>query len=387
MMAWCVHYGLPARASLVADDTASIAQALADALPGCDAIITGGGAWRGERDLVAGALDRLGWQRLYHHVRLAPGKSAGFGLWQGKPVFCLPGNPPANQLAFLELALPGLLKMAGHGCSGCGWPGLPVMWVEAGEDLHGREGWTQFVEGSLAVTGAAARFHPVRTGSRLRSMAAAEALARLPEDTALIPRGARIPVQLLPGALAPVERSVVVSQDPTVAPAPAVSSAPQRVVSFVARSGAGKTTFLERLIPALVARGVRVGVLKHHAHATPFDVPGKDTYRLAQAGAAIVVGACPVQVAVFRQEDGSADLQAVIERDLAGVDLVITEGYKRGSYPKIEVHRRAVHPDLLCQPHELLGLVTDEPLDMDVPQFSLEEPDEVAGFMVEWLRG
>jgi molybdopterin-guanine dinucleotide biosynthesis protein MobB len=158
------------------------------------------------------------------------------------------------------------------------------------------------------------------------------------------------------------------------------------VVSFVAKSGTGKTTFLERLIPELVARGARVGVLKHHAHSTPFDVPGKDTYRLSQAGAEVVVGACSVQVAVFRREDGSVDLQPVIEQHMAGLDLVLTEGYKRGNYAKIEVQRQAKHPYLLCQPHELLALVTDEPFDAGVPQFSLDDPARVADFLVNWLR-
>lgn len=157
------------------------------------------------------------------------------------------------------------------------------------------------------------------------------------------------------------------------------------VVSFVAKSGTGKTTVLEQLIPRLAARGLRVGVLKHHAHATPFDTPGKDTYRLSQAGAQVVVGVSSVQVAVFRQEDGSANLESVMERHLAGLDLVLIEGYKRGAYPKIEIHRRAHHPDLLCEPEELLALLTDEPFANGVPQFSLDDFDGVADFLVDWL--
>ena len=77
------------------------------------------------------------------------------------------------------------------------------------------------------------------------------------------------------------------------------------VVSFVAKSGTGKTTFLEDLIPLLKAEGLRVGLLKHHSHISSFDTPGKDTHRLAEAGADVVVGASPVQVATFRREPGS----------------------------------------------------------------------------------
>lgn len=158
------------------------------------------------------------------------------------------------------------------------------------------------------------------------------------------------------------------------------------VVSFVAKSGTGKTTFLTKLIPQLKARGVRVGILKHHAHPTPFDQPGKDTYKLAQAGADVVVGVSSVQVAVFRQENGAADLDAVLARDFVGADLVLTEGFKRGNYPKIEIHRAANRPDLLCTADELLALVTDEPMPLDIPQFSLEDSAGVADFLLNRLK-
>lgn len=157
------------------------------------------------------------------------------------------------------------------------------------------------------------------------------------------------------------------------------------VISFVAKSGTGKTTFLEALIPALKSRGVGVGVLKHHSHPTPFDMPGKDTYRHAQAGADVVVGACPVQVAVFRQEDGTADLDSVVARHFAGLDLVIAEGFKQKDYPKIEVHRVERSSELLCSPDELLALVTDTPIAYDVPQFDLDDVAGVADFLVAWL--
>jgi len=92
-----------------------------------------------------------------------------------------------------------------------------------------------------------------------------------------------------------------------------------------------------------------------------------------------------VQVAVFRQEDGSVDLDRVIARHFGGTDLVLTEGFKRGRHPKIEVHRAACHADLRCAPDELLALVTDEPLDVDVPQFGLEDAADMADFLLAWL--
>lgn len=158
------------------------------------------------------------------------------------------------------------------------------------------------------------------------------------------------------------------------------------VVSVVAKSGTGKTTFLEKLLPELKSRGLKVGLLKHHGHATPFDAPGKDTYRLAQAGADVVIGASAVQVAIFRQENGSDDLDAVIARHGAGLDLLLTEGYKRGPYPKIEIHRAERSAELLCQPDELLALVSDTPWFLPVPQFGLDDVAGVADLLQRWLR-
>jgi len=173
-----------------------------------------------------------------------------------------------------------------------------------------------------------------------------------------------------------------------VSPLNSDESLPSRppVVSIVAKSGTGKTTLLEKLLPELRRRGLRVGVLKHHSHVSSFDVPGKDTYRLAEAGADVVVGASPVQVAVFRRENGSDDLDAVIARSFAGMDLVLVEGYKRGPYPKIEVHRASRSTELLCESDELLALVTDRAWDLPVPQFDLDDAAALGEFLVRHVR-
>jgi molybdopterin molybdotransferase len=382
MAAWCGHFGMQTELAVVRDDRQAIEQQLIEALQRCDAIVTSGGAWRGERDLVAGVLDHLGWRKLYHHVKIGPGKAVGCGIWTGKPVFCLPGGPPSSQMAFLQLALPALLKLAGHRA-----PGLPWLTAELAEDVTGQSDWTQFIEGQVTATPQGMQFRPRKAASRLQSMADADGLIMIPEGIACIHRGTEVPVQLLPHVLPsgappgwPIRQAVADAAEWAARPPkPAV-------VSFVAMSGTGKTTFLEQLVPELTARGVRVGILKHHAHATSFDAPGKDTDRLAQAGAKVVVGVCSVQVAVFRQEDGSADLAGVIARDLAGTDLVLTEGFKRGPYPKIEVHRSDHNPELLCAGSELLALVTDEPRDVPVPQFALTDVAGVAAFLCAWLK-
>ncbi len=157
------------------------------------------------------------------------------------------------------------------------------------------------------------------------------------------------------------------------------------VVSIVARSNTGKTTLLEALLPALKPTGLRVAVVKHHHYTSSFDTPGKDTFRLAEAGADLVVGVSPVQVATFSREAGSEDLDAIIERYCSGYDLVLTEGYKRGGYPKIEVHRAERSTELLCRFDELLALVSDAHWETEVPQFALDDAESLAEFLAVWI--
>jgi molybdopterin molybdotransferase len=365
--AWCSLYGMKTNLSVVQDDAELIERHLHEAIAVSDAILTSGGAWKGERDLVVGLLDQLGWQKVYHRVRMGPGKAVGFGLWQGKPVFCLPGGPPSNQMAFIQLGLPGLLKLGGQR-----QPGLPRTVVKLGKHVEGQRDWTQFIPGRFQKREEELLFYPLRVTSRLGSMAEAEGLLAIPEGTAAIPQGAMVSVQVL---------------QPVPLSSPPAWPARPPVVSFVAKSGTGKTTFLIKLIPELKARGLRVGVLKHHAHPTPFDVPGKDTYRLAQAGADVVVGASSVQVAVFHQKDGSADLDGIIARHFGELDLILAEGFKQGNYPKIEIHRSAHKAELLCEPGDLLAMVSDEPLACNLPQFDLEDAAAVADFLLAWLCG
>jgi molybdopterin molybdotransferase len=190
--AWCGFYGMTAGTIVVRDREEEIANALGRSLAGSDCLITSGGAWKGDRDLVVKILDRLGWEKIYHRVKMGPGKAVGFGLFQGKPVFCLPGGPPSNQMAFLQLALPGLLALAGHSNNT-----LPIVDAVLSEDISGQPDWTQFIHGSLSRQDGQLTFHPLLMKSRLQFMAKADAIASIPEGVEKIEKGCRISVQML----------------------------------------------------------------------------------------------------------------------------------------------------------------------------------------------
>ena len=144
------------------------------------------------------------------------------------------------------------------------------------------------------------------------------------------------------------------------------------VITFVGLSGTGKTTFLEKLIPVLKARGLRLAVIKHDAHHFEMDRPGKDTYRFSQAGADVVAISSREQAAILEKPPSELSLEDLIDR-LPSVDLILTEGYKKSRYPKVEIHRAELDRPLLTPAEELLCVMTDEPLDTPVPQRPLED--------------
>ena len=148
------------------------------------------------------------------------------------------------------------------------------------------------------------------------------------------------------------------------------------VVSVVGYSGSGKTTFLEKLIAELTGRGHRVGTVKHTSHPVVFDRPGKDTWRHAAAGAGVVALAAPHGVTlVIKKTDPDPEEVVDLIRD---VDLVLTEGYKRGKWPKVLVYRSGSASPPAELPPGLLAVVSDVSLAAGVPLFHLDDAAGVA---------
>jgi molybdopterin molybdotransferase len=192
LAAWCTHYGMKTSTRVIGDDREQLRRALLNNFQEHDALLTSGGAWNSDRDFVVHILDGLGWAKVYHRVRLGPGKAVAFGLCEGKPVFCLPGGPPSNQMAFLQLALPGLMNLAGHRKRG-----LPTGFAQLTTEVRGQIDWTQFIHGRLEASECGKLFHPLRLPSRLQMMAGAEALLQIPEGVDRIAEGTIVQIQIL----------------------------------------------------------------------------------------------------------------------------------------------------------------------------------------------
>lgn len=197
LAAWCRRYGLGVKTLVVPDSARDIRAALREQITRYDALMTSGGAWQGDRDLVVQVLESLGWRQVYHRVRMGPGKAVGFGELAETPVFCLPGGPPSNHVAFLQLALPGLLRLAGRPD-----PGLPTRRARLAERIIRRRPWTQFIHGRLQRHDEGMRFHLLQPPSRLQMISQAQALLALPEGVDELEAGAEVEVQVLSQDLA-----------------------------------------------------------------------------------------------------------------------------------------------------------------------------------------
>ena len=161
-----------------------------------------------------------------------------------------------------------------------------------------------------------------------------------------------------------------------------------RIFGFAGWSGSGKTTLIEALIPRLTGRGLRVSLVKHAHHDFDIDVPGKDSYRHREAGCTEVLVSSDRRWVVMHELRGAAEL--TLEQALARLspcDLVLVEGYKRASIPKLEVHRAGVGKPLLHpEDSHIVAIATDLPGaagERSLPVFALDAYDMLATFVEE----
>jgi molybdopterin-guanine dinucleotide biosynthesis protein B len=157
-----------------------------------------------------------------------------------------------------------------------------------------------------------------------------------------------------------------------------------RVFGFTGRSGAGKTTLIERLLPVLIDRGLTVSTMKHAHHGFDMDRPGKDTWRHREAGAQEVMVVSGERWALLAEhrEPGEPDVDRLIER-MTPVDLLLIEGFRAHSHPKIEVFRPTLGHDLLWRPNsDIVAVASDEPIaGLGVPVLNLDDVAAVADFV------
>ena len=155
-----------------------------------------------------------------------------------------------------------------------------------------------------------------------------------------------------------------------------------QIISIVGKSGTGKTTLLEKLITELVKKGYRVATIKHNLHGFEIDHEGKDSYRHKKAGAFMTIVSSPHQFALIQDVDHDHTLEEIRDSYVKGADIILTEGFKVNSFPKIEIHRSALQRPLLYQKEDnLLAVASDEKLNTDVPCININDAKSIAGLI------
>ncbi|MCE8009217.1 molybdopterin-guanine dinucleotide biosynthesis protein B [Aestuariivita sp.] len=157
-----------------------------------------------------------------------------------------------------------------------------------------------------------------------------------------------------------------------------------RLYGVVGWKNAGKTGLMERLVAEITNRGITVSTVKHAHHTFDVDHPGKDSHRHRVAGATEVLLASRNRFALMhelRAED-EPTLEALLPK-LAPVDLVLIEGYKRDTHPKVEAHRSVTgNPLIAPEDPTVRAVASDTPLDLDRPVFDLNDTRAIADFIL-----
>lgn len=159
------------------------------------------------------------------------------------------------------------------------------------------------------------------------------------------------------------------------------------ILGFAAFSGTGKTTLLTQLIPILKQDGLRIGLIKHSHHNFQIDQPGKDSFRLREAGASPVMLVSTHRRAVITEfqpvKEPVLDEQ-LLAFDQSELDLILVEGFKATDFPKIELHRPSLNnPFLYLKDPNIIAIASDCPLVVPqiLVQLDLNQPELIAKFI------
>lgn len=148
------------------------------------------------------------------------------------------------------------------------------------------------------------------------------------------------------------------------------------VISFVGNSNSGKTTLLAKVVYQLKTEGFRVAVIKHSFHGFEIDHPGRDSWIITEAGADIVVVSSPDKMAIIEKVSEDRSLDDIIGM-LPDVDLILTEGFKRGGKPAVEVYRSETGDGLQPGLTNRLAVASDVKWDVGVPCYHIDDVDGI----------
>ncbi len=194
LLSWLRHCQMEAEVEITGDNSEHLKAKVESLLEHTDVLLTSGGAWKSERDLTIKVLQELGGEVVFHRIRMGPGKAVAMVLLNGKTIFCLPGGPPSNEMAFLQIALPGLFQLADRSAAPFEYRSATLT-----KTVRGQKDWTQFYYADIEKRNGLWFVSPLQMSSRLQCQANAEALIKIPEGIEQLTENEQISVQVLFG--------------------------------------------------------------------------------------------------------------------------------------------------------------------------------------------
>lgn len=161
------------------------------------------------------------------------------------------------------------------------------------------------------------------------------------------------------------------------------------VISIIGKSNVGKTTLIEKMLPIFAEKGYKIGTIKHHLHDYDSDIRGKDSWRHRNAGARQTMISSPEKISFFSSVEAEMSIDDLL-RYFDQSDIVITDGYKKGNKPKIEVFRPSHYGAAIAGANDnLIAYATDAPghdFSLKVPVLDLNDARGVAEFILGYFK-
>jgi len=167
------------------------------------------------------------------------------------------------------------------------------------------------------------------------------------------------------------------------------------VIGFIAPSGTGKTTLIEKIIPLLLEKKIRSAVIKHTHHDFEIDQPNKDSFKIRKSGALETLIVSNNRWALIHENNHNFDQkkcnlnELILKLDLINIELIIIEGFKYYGFPRIELHRKELNNEFLFNTDpNIIAVASDDIINTpsSIPGLDLNNSMQIIDFILNSIK-